>query len=334
MENRNQQMTEWLREIGLQSRSIAPASADASFRQYFRVVSDAGSFIVMDAPPDKEDTGPFVRIAQQFRKIGLNVPEVIEQDRDNGFLLLSDLGQQTYLGLLNSNSVERLYGDAMEALRVLQIGTDSEPDFLPEYDRQLLLSEMALFRDWLLQRHLGLELNDEQLGSLQDSFDFLAGSALEQPVVWVHRDYHSRNLMKTEMHNPGILDFQDAVSGPVTYDLVSLLKDCYISWPREQVESWVRDYQQRSLETGIEVTRDQREYLRWFDLMGAQRHLKAAGIFARLYHRDGKTGYLADIPRTVGYISGLRDRYPELMPLIEMIDSVDWKLAAQASKAS
>jgi len=327
-------MTEWLREIGLQSRSIAPASADASFRQYFRVVSDAGSFIVMDAPPDKEDTGPFVRIAQQFRKIGLNVPEVIEQDRDNGFLLLSDLGQQTYLGLLNSNSVERLYGDAMEALRVLQIGTDSEPDFLPEYDRQLLLSEMALFRDWLLQRHLGLELNDEQLGSLQDSFDFLAGSALEQPVVWVHRDYHSRNLMKTEMHNPGILDFQDAVSGPVTYDLVSLLKDCYISWPREQVESWVRDYQQRSLETGIEVTRDQREYLRWFDLMGAQRHLKAAGIFARLYHRDGKTGYLADIPRTVGYISGLRDRYPELMPLIEMIDSVDWKLAAQASKAS
>ena len=288
----------------------------------------------MDAPPDKEDTGPFVRIAQQFRKIGLNVPEVIEQDLDNGFLLLSDLGQQTYLGLLDAGNVERLYGDAMDALMVLQIGTDTDPDFLPKYDRRLLLDEMALFRDWLLRQHLGLDLNDEQLRSLQDSFDFLASSALEQPSVWVHRDYHSRNLMKTERHNPGILDFQDAVSGPVTYDLVSLLKDCYIDWPREQVESWVKAYHRLSLESGLRITKDEQEYLRWFDLMGVQRHLKASGIFARLYHRDGKTGYLADIPRTVGYISQLRDHYPELMPLIEMIDSIDWKVASQASKVS
>ena len=249
-------------------------------------------------------------------------------------MLLSDLGQQTYLGLLDSSNVERLYGDAMGALRVLQTGTYSDPDFLPQYGRQLLLSEMALFQDWLLQQHLGLDLNDEQLRVLQDSFEFLANNALEQPSVWVHRDFHSRNLMRTEKHNPGILDFQDAVSGPVTYDLVSLLKDCYIEWPREQVESWVKGYQQMSLESGLQVTADEQEYLRWFDLMGAQRHLKAAGIFARLYHRDGKPGYLADIPRTVSYISQLRSRYPELMPLVEIIDSVDWKVAAQVSKVS
>jgi len=333
MSNRNQQMIEWLRGIGLQSRSIAPASADASFRQYFRVVADSGSFIVMDAPPDKEDTGPFIRIARQFRKIGLNVPEVIEQDRENGFLLLSDLGQETYLGLLNNSSVERLYGEAMEALMVLQIGSYSDPDFLPKYDQQLLLSEMALFQEWLLRQHLGLDLNDEQLRVLQDSFDFLAKNALEQPSVWVHRDFHSRNLMRTDRHNPGVLDFQDAVSGPVTYDLVSLLKDCYVEWPRAQVESWVKGYHRLSLESGLQVTADEQEYLRWFDLMGAQRHLKAAGIFARLNHRDGKSGYLADIPRTVGYISQLRGLYPELAPLIEMIDTIDWKVAAKASRA-
>lgn len=334
MNNRNQQMMDWLQDIGLQSRSIAPASADASFRQYFRVQSGAGSFIVMDAPPDKEDTRPFIRIAQRFRQIGLNVPEVLEQDPDNGFLLLSDLGQQTYLGLLNADSVEQLYGDAMNALKVLQTGTASDPDFLPQYDRQLLLSEMTLFRDWLLQKHLRLELDDQQVRGLESSFEFLLKNALEQPSVWVHRDYHSRNLMRTEQHNPGILDFQDAVSGPVTYDLVSLLKDCYINWPREQVERWVMGYQQLSLETGLQVTKDEQEYLRWFDLMGAQRHLKAAGIFARLYHRDGKAGYLADIPRTVGYISQLRDLYPELAPLIDIIDSVDWMAVTRVSRAS
>jgi aminoglycoside/choline kinase family phosphotransferase len=327
-------MTEWLQRIGLQTHSISPASADASFRQYFRVQSDSGSFIVMDAPPDKEDTGPFVRIARRFRQIGLNVPEVLEQDKENGFLLLSDLGQQTYLGLLNKDSVGRLYGDALEALRVLQIGTFTDPDFLPKYDRRLLLDEMALFRDWLLQQHLGLKLNDQQFGVLQDSYELLVKNALEQPSVWVHRDYHSRNLMKTEKHNPGILDFQDAVSGPVTYDLVSLLKDCYIAWPREQVENWVKGYQQLLLESGLQVTKDGQEFLRWFDLMGVQRQLKASGIFARLYHRDGKSGYLADIPRTVGYISQLRDHYPELIPLIEFIDSIDWKVAAAASKVS
>ena len=327
-------MMEWLQDIGLGSRSIAPASADASFRQYFRVQAGSGSFIVMDAPPDKEDTGPFIRIAERFRQIGLNVPEVLERDPENGFLLLSDLGQQTYLGLLDADSVESLYGDAMGALMVLQTGTESEPDFLPGYDRELLLKEMALFRDWLLQKHLGLALNDEQLRDLETVFELLVNNALEQPSVWVHRDYHSRNLMRTDKHNPGILDFQDAVSGPVTYDLVSLLKDCYIDWPRERVESWVNGYLQRSLESGLQVTTDKREYLRWFDLMGMQRHLKAAGIFARLYHRDGKSGYLPDIPRTVGYISQIRGFYPEFKPLIEIIDSIDWKTVTKVSRAS
>jgi aminoglycoside/choline kinase family phosphotransferase len=334
MNIRNQQMMDWLQDVGLHSRSIAPASADASFRQYFRVRTDSGSFIVMDAPPDKEDTGPFIRVAQRFREIGLNVPEVLEQDPVKGFLLLSDLGQQTYLGLLNASSVERLYGDAMGALMVLQTGSYSDPDFLPQYDRPLLLTEMSLFRDWLLQKHLGLDLTDEQLRVLQDTFELLASNALEQPSAWVHRDYHSRNLMRTDEHNPGILDFQDAVLGPVTYDLVSLLKDCYINWPREQVENWVKGYQKLSLESGLQVTKDEKEYLRWFDLMGAQRHLKAAGIFARLYHRDGKAGYLADIPRTVGYISQLRDLYPELTPLIEIIDSIDWTAVTRVSRAS
>ena len=333
MNNRNQQMMEWLHDIGLRSRSIAPASADASFRQYFRVQVDSGSFIVMDAPPDKEDTGPFVRIAQRFRQIGLNVPEVLEREPEKGFLLLSDLGQQTYLGLLNKSSVESLYGDALRALLVLQTGTNSDPGFLPKYDRQLLLNEMALFRDWLLQQHLGLELKDEQLRDLDTSFELLASNALEQPSVWVHRDYHSRNLMRTGKHNPGVLDFQDAVSGPVTYDLVSLLKDCYIDWPREQVEGWVKGYQKLSLESGLQVTADEQEYLRWFDLMGVQRHLKAAGIFARLYHRDGKPGYLADIPRTVGYISQLGGVYPELMPVIEIVDSIDWTAVTRDSRA-
>lgn len=327
-------LIEWLERIGLQPGSLAPASADASFRRYFRVVSGGESFIVMDAPPEQEDTAPFVRIARRFLQIGLNVPKIIEQDADNGFLLLSDLGSQTFLDMLGADTVEHLYGDAMGALMILQMGTRSGSDFLPPYDKQKLLEEMSLFPDWLLGRHLGLQLNDQQQRILEDSLELLAENALQQPQVWVHRDYHSRNLMRTSVHNPGILDFQDAVTGPVTYDLVSLLKDCYIEWPREQVENWVKGYHQLSLDSGLQVTRDDREYMRWFDLMGAQRHLKAAGIFARLYHRDGKSGYLADIPRTVGYISQLRDRYPELLPLVELIDSLDWKSATRSSEAS
>lgn len=277
----------------------------------------------MDAPPGREDTRPFIRIAEKFLSVGLNVPKIIEADVEEGFLLLSDLGSQTYLQSLNPQTVERLYGDAMGALIVLQAGTYTAPDFLPAYSRRLLLDEMELFREWLLIRHLQMELTDELQRLLDDSFDRLAEVALEQPPVWVHRDYHSRNLMLTNRHNPGILDFQDGVSGPITYDLVSLLKDCYIAWPREQVESWVKGYYQLARDSGLQPGDDDAQFLRWFDYMGIQRHLKASGIFARLWHRDGKPGYLGDIARTLDYISSLETVYPELDPLIQLVKSLD-----------
>lgn len=323
MDARKEQLIEWLANIGVRADTVVPASADASFRRYFRATAGKDSYIVMDAPPGQEDTAPFIRVARRFADIGLNVPKILAEDTARGFLLLSDLGDQTYLQALTAESVEGLYADAMEALVVLQAGTGSEPGFLPRYDRQLLLDEMALFPAWLLEKHLGLGLDHDQREALDKVFACLADNALAQPAVWVHRDYHSRNLMVMPGQNPGILDFQDAVTGPVTYDLVSLLRDCYIDWPQEQVETWVRRYQRLALEAGLPLTDDQQEFLRWFDLMGVQRHLKAAGIFARLYHRDGKAGYLGDIPRTIGYIAMLRDRYPELQPLIELIGSLD-----------
>lgn len=333
MDKRKQQLVEWLQQLNIKPSSVEPASADASFRRYFRISTGAETYVVMDAPPAQEDTRPFINIARKFRRIGLNVPEIIEQDTENGFLLLGDLGNRTYLNELNVGNVERLYGDAMGALIVLQVGTYDEPDFLPAYSKQLLLDEMALFRDWLLLRHLGLSLTDEQERLLEDSFELLVNNALQQPLVWVHRDYHSRNLMRTDRHNPGILDFQDAVSGPVTYDLVSLLKDCYIEWPREQVVSWVKGYHQLALDSGLQLTGDDEEFLRWFDLMGIQRHLKASGIFARLYHRDGKSGYLADIPRTLGYLTKLQNLYPEIVSLVKLVQSLSMKSFNQSEQS-
>jgi aminoglycoside/choline kinase family phosphotransferase len=258
----------------------------------------------------------YVTIARHFHALGLNVPEVLEQDHERGFLLITDLGVQLYQESLNEQTVDRLYGDALGALIVLQAGTSTTTDkFLPDYDEALLLREMEIFREWYLGRHLGLRLSAGQNRVLDEVFAQLARSALAQPRVWVHRDYHSRNLMVTRLNNPGILDFQDAVLGPVTYDLVSLLRDCYISWPREQVEDWVKGYHELALQSGIPAGEDDAGFLRWFDLMGVQRHLKASGIFARLNHRDGKPGYLADIPRTLGYVHEVSARYPELQPL-------------------
>ncbi|KAB7623863.1 phosphotransferase [Alkalilimnicola sp. S0819] len=310
---RLQQLEHWLREeLRLPYTALAPASSDASFRRYFRIQVPEGSHVVMDAPPEREDCRPFVSIAWALRDIGLNVPQVLEMDLSQGFLLLSDLGNSQYLSELDPNSVERLYGDALDALERLQLhGPSGDAAGLPDYDRALLLGEMELFREWLLQRHLGLDTSAED-AMLDHSFALLAEAALEQPRVCVHRDYHSRNLMVVEQDNPGILDFQDAVIGPITYDLVSLLRDCYIAWPRSQVEAWALDYRRRPAigELCGEVSDEQ--WLRWFDLMGAQRHLKAAGIFARLWHRDGKPGYLADLPRTVRYISQVAETHPEL----------------------
>lgn len=322
MSERLAELQYWLAdELGFGDFTIVPASSDASFRRYFRVSSGKTSQIVMDAPPDKEDCGPFISIASALADLGLNVPLILEADVRRGFLLMSDLGSVHYLQALNEQNVERLYGDALHALRLLQTAPVEDAD-LPDYDRDLLLREMALFRDWYLARHLQLAMGEALSEVLEQSFAFLADEALGQPRAWVHRDYHSRNLMVTEMSNPGILDFQDAVIGPVTYDLVSLLRDCYVRWPQERVMAWVRDYLAHSQANGMLSGIDPHQFQRWFDLMGVQRHLKAIGIFARLNYRDGKPGYLPDIPRTLGYVLEVSDRYSELSPLRRLLEEL------------
>jgi aminoglycoside/choline kinase family phosphotransferase len=320
---RIEQMRHWLTSVlGHNDYQLEIASGDASFRRYFRLRTGDDSRIVMDAPPDKEDCKPFVEISAALLKLGLHMPEVLQQDLQQGFLLLTDLGQQQYLQVLDESNVERLYDDALGALATLQAGAEACYDF-PPYDDALLMTEMYLFRDWLLDRHLGIDLQPQDRDMLEQVFSLLSASAREQPQVPVHRDYHSRNLMVTMENNPGILDFQDAVMGPVTYDLVSLLRDCYIAWPRQQVEAWVRDYHELALQSGILREKNEAEFLRWFDLMGVQRHLKAAGIFARLYHRDQKPAYLQDIPRTVNYIIEVSSRYPELQDLHRFLSAID-----------
>jgi len=320
---RLEQLKNWLdNELNFSEYTLRPASADASFRRYFRVLHAGVSYVVMDAPPEKEDSRPFVTISKMFFDLGLNVPEVIDESLEQGFLLLSDLGSAPYLDVLNEETVERLYGDALGALATLQACTPEHAS-LPSYDRTLLLNEMELCREWLIGEHLGVSPDAVQTGMIDAAFELLAENALAQPRVCVHRDYHSRNLMHTGMNNPGILDFQDAVIGPVTYDLVSLLRDCYIDWPRARVEDWALGYLDLALQSGILRAEqdDPVQFLRWFDLMGMQRHLKAAGIFARLKHRDGKGGYLQDIPRTLGYVVEVAARYDELAAFGRFIDT-------------
>ena len=316
MNDRYQLLLEWLDDVlPMPPAQIAPASSDASFRRYFRVWYDDQTRIVMDAPPEKEDCRPFVAIAQAMHGLQLHVPEVLAGDLDRGLLLLTDLGTRQYLAELDKCNVPRLYSDALDALARLQVGGDPGSALLPPYDSALLHREMELFRDWFLSQLLGLSLREDEHHVLDHTFALLADNALEQPRVWVHRDYHSRNLMVTDAANPGVLDFQDAVVGAVTYDLVSLLRDCYIAWPRAQVESWVLAHRARLRALGMSGLDDADLFLRWFDLMGVQRHLKAIGIFARLNLRDGKPGYLRDIPRTLGYVLEVAGRYPELAGL-------------------
>ena len=318
-DERYQAVQQWLDNMDrFDQYTIEPASADASFRRYFRIRQDGQSWIVMDAPPENEDCSAFVRIAQAWREQGLNLPEVLEQDLSQGLLLLSDLGQQQYLSVLNEQTVDRLYGDAMSALLVLQT---CAPDYqnLPPYSGKLLRAEMDLFREWFLIKHLGVEIAPSVGAVLGEIFTLLIANALEQPVVCVHRDYHSRNLMLCEKNNPGILDFQDAVTGPVSYDLVSLLRDCYIAWPRQRIESWVLGYHELAVQSGILQHQDEQTFLRWFDLMGVQRHLKVLGIFARLNYRDGKAAYLDDLPLVLAYIIDVCRRYPELAGLQGLI---------------
>lgn len=321
MDQRLEQLENWLNESDITYQSIVPASADASFRRYFRITDEQNSYIVMDAPPEKEDCKPFVYIADLLFDFGLNVPLIIRQDLEQGFLLLGDLGDTVFLSELNNNTVDELYTSAMNSLLLML--QNEQPD-LPAYDKTLLRNELDLFPEWYLEKHLDISLSDKQKEVLEQTFELLINNALEQPQVCVHRDYHSRNLMvnKSNPDAPGIIDFQDAVIGAITYDLVSLLKDCYINWPREKIEAWVEYfYTEAELREIInDVSFD--EFLRWFDLMGLQRHLKVAGIFSRLKHRDGKTGYLKDIPRTMDYVFDVLERYPELKPLKKLLDKM------------
>jgi aminoglycoside/choline kinase family phosphotransferase len=319
--SRREKLEHWLAGIGdLDPASLVSASEDASFRHYYRLQSGDTTRIVMDAPPEQEDCGPFIQIAGFLQRMGLNSPRILNENLDNGFLLLTDLGSTLYLIELENDrsKANELYGDAISALTIMQKrGTDFQSQ-LPPYDEELLSFELSLFHDWLCERHLEIDFTESDEIQWQEVCRLLIDNALQQPKVFVHRDYHSRNLMVTDNDNPGILDFQDAVEGPLTYDLVSLLKDCYISWPKDQTERWaLQSYDQ--LDDAVTNQLGKEQFIRHFDLMGVQRHLKASGIFARLLHRDGKTGYMPEVPRTLDYIVALEDKYDELSFLIDMI---------------
>jgi aminoglycoside/choline kinase family phosphotransferase len=298
-----------------------PATADASFRRYFRTAAGGQSYIVMDAPPEREDSSRFVTLSGYLRQMGLNCPRIIHADLKQGFLIISDLGHRQYLGELNRNpaATTPLYQDAMAALLTLQSAGRAFQQKLPPYDDDLLRFELSIFTEWLCGRHLGIEFDRGELLQWQNCCDTLVRSALAQPRVFVHRDFHSRNLMLTPDNNPGILDFQDALEGPLTYDLVSLLRDCYLELPVQTVQEWVRDFVD-NLPEDLPDRPGADEFTMRFDLMGAQRHLKAAGIFARLLHRDGKTEYMKDVPRTLGYVSRVAETHDDLGFLKTLID--------------
>lgn len=314
--DRHTQLQQWLESLAANTYTdLQVASADASFRQYFRVTNkqDKKTYIVMDAPPEKEDCYPFVQVTELIRSAGVNAPNIIAIDIKQGFLLLDDLGNKPYLQYLNENTAEDLYIDAIDALVKMQ----TIDAMLPAYDEKLLQTEMDLFETWYLNRHLGIELSKTQKAVLQSVFKSLIENAEEQPQVFVHRDYHSRNLMVTDSNNPGVIDYQDAVMGPITYDLVSLFKDCYIEWPREKVEHWLDLYLARITPTHLI---DRVTLMHWFDLMGLQRHLKVLGIFARLNYRDGKAQYLDDLPLTLKYVLYISKQYKEFEPLKNLIE--------------
>ena len=300
--------------------SLAPASEDASFRRYFRAtLADGSTYIAMDAPPDKEDCRPFVHVARLLREAGVNAPLVHAEDLAQGFLLLSDLGTATYLSALDERNAGTLFGDAIAALVRWQLATRAGE--LPPYDEGLLRREMALFPEWYVARHLGTTLSTEQRSTLEGVFASLAQSALAQPTVYVHRDFMPRNLMLSEP-NPGVLDFQDAVLGPITYDIMSLLRDAFVSWDEERVLDWCVRYWERARAAGLPVDADFGEFWRAFEWMGLQRHLKVLGIFARINYRDGKPKYLADTPRFVSYARNVTQRYRPLNPLAKLFDAL------------
>ena len=319
----------WLATIAMRHAidvdSLAAASADASFRRYFRVEAGATSAIVMDAPPDREDSAAFVRVAALMADAGLNVPRVLEQDLAQGFLLLTDLGTRTYLSVLDAadpQAAAPLMSDAIDALIAWQRA--SRPGVLPDYDEALLRRELALYPDWYVGRHLGLALDDGQQRTLATAFDAIVSSNLAQARTYVHRDYMPRNLMLvTDGQNPGVLDFQDAVYGPIGYDVASLFKDAFLSWNEEALLDWTVRYWERARKAALPVPADFGDFYRDVEWMGLQRHLKVLGIFARINYRDGKAHYLADTPRFLGYVRSTADRYRALGPLLKLVDALE-----------
>lgn len=318
-DDRRELAQRWAAEqLGWTDFDSEAVSSDASFRRYFRIRHGETSYIVMDAPPESEDTASFVDVGERLAKSGVHVPEVLAHDPERGLVLLEDLGSRPYHHVLDEDNAEELFGDAVDALISLQAGTDTQG--LPDYDPALLMRELSLFPDWFLARHWQVEPTDSEL----DTWDMVCATlirwALDQPQVFCHRDYMPRNLMVAEP-NPGIIDFQDAVCGPISYDPVCLYRDAFLSWPPERVDDWLEEYRRRALEAGLPVPQDPQMWRRTCDFMGVQRHLKVIGIFARIRYRDGKPGYLEDAPRFFDYLQQAIARNPELGELDDLLEA-------------
>jgi aminoglycoside/choline kinase family phosphotransferase len=324
-------LIEWLGSLDLVDvASQRPASTDASFRRYFRFdVAPAlrdklgATLVAMDAPPERENVPAFIHVAGLLRDAGVTVPAIVARNVEAGFLLLSDLGTTTYLQRLDADNANFMYSDAIDALLKFQV--TSQAGVLPEFDRAFVLRELNIFPEWFIERHLGARLNDIQRGQLDKVFEAITSNVLAQQQVYMHRDFHSRNLMFLDQGNPGVLDFQDAVYGPVTYDLASLLRDAYIQWDEEFVLDWVVRYWQSAKQAGLPVNPDIDAFYRDFEYMALQRHIKILGIFCRLNYRDGKTNYMGDLPTVLDYVRKTANRYTELKPLARLLDALEDK---------
>lgn len=326
------QLTRWIQQDWPEA-AIEVASADASFRRYFRIINEGKTTVAMDAPPEKEDCTPFIDVTKRLLDAGVHAPKIIRQDLTQGFLLLEDLGSEPYLDSLNNESADKLYKDAMQALIKIQ---QADTKDLPEYDADFLMLEMQYMPEWFLQTHLNINSTAEQQITINQCLSNIVSKVIEQPQVFVHRDYHSRNLMiaadSTFGSNPGVIDYQDAMMGPLTYDLFSLLRDCYIKWPNDRVEAWVLDFKQMLEKSGSTLDTSDEQFIEWFDYMGLQRHIKVLGIFARLNHRDGKSNYLNDLPLTLDYMMQVSQKYPDTKPLYDLF--IEWQIQQQIGKVA